>query len=179
MTRRDFIFLTLLSPFLAGAGAAPKIIRPPAALPEDKFRTRCIRCGNCMKVCITNGLQPTLLEAGLSGMWTPRLLPETGYCEYHCTLCGKVCPTGAIPALTPEKKKQTRLGQANIDRSICLPWSQNRECIVCQEHCPVPDKAIKLEGKRPYVEPALCVGCGICQNKCPVRPGRAIRVYPI
>jgi formate hydrogenlyase subunit 6/NADH:ubiquinone oxidoreductase subunit I len=55
---------------------------------------------------------------------------------------------------------------------------------VCEEHCPVSDKAIKVAehkaGKktvlRPYVDHRLCIGCGICQNKCPVRPERAIKV---
>lgn len=167
-----------------GKGKNRGIIRPPAALKEEKFLTRCIRCGNCMKVCITNGLQPVLMEGGLSSMWTPKLVPEVGYCEYNCTLCGDVCPTGAIPHLSLDQKQKTKLGLAFIDTGLCLPWSKNTECIVCEEHCPVSQKAIKLEkvtvnGKalsRPYIDWQLCVGCGICQNKCPVRPKRAITV---
>ena len=163
------------------------IIRPPGVKNEDEFLDRCIRCGNCMKVCVTNGLQPLLLQAGIAGIWTPQLLPEIGYCEYNCTLCGNVCPTGAIPRLTLEQKRQARLGLARIDRSICLPWSEGKDCIVCEEHCPVAEKAITLKEenirgkivKRPYVDPALCIGCGICQNKCPVEPQRAIKVERI
>ncbi|MCX5666715.1 MAG: 4Fe-4S dicluster domain-containing protein, partial [Candidatus Omnitrophica bacterium] len=136
-----------------------------------------------MKVCITNGLQPVMLQAGPGGIWTPGLVPETGYCEYRCTLCGRACPTGAIPAISQEQKLKVKLGLAAIDRSICLPWAEGKECIVCQEHCPVSEKAIKLDtyaggSARPYVDEYLCVGCGICQNKCPVRPARAIRVSP-
>ena len=160
------------------------VIRPPAALAEKDFTGRCVRCGNCMKVCVTNGLQPVMLETGYAGVWTPQLVPETGYCEYHCTLCGQTCPTGAIPALTLERKLRTRLGTAEIDRSKCIPWAEGKECIVCQEHCPIPDKAIKLArdpesgAQQPYIDEYLCVGCGICQNKCPVRPVRAVRVSP-
>ena len=136
-----------------------------------------------MKVCITNGLQPVMFQAGLGGIWTPQLVPETGYCEYRCTLCGRTCPTGAIPALSQEQKMTVKLGLAVIDRSICLPWAEHKECIVCQEHCPVSDKAIKLDTyagglAKPYIDENLCVGCGICQNKCPVRPIRAIKVNP-
>ncbi|MCX5708782.1 MAG: 4Fe-4S binding protein [Candidatus Omnitrophica bacterium] len=164
-----------------------KVIRPPAALKEEEFLNRCVRCGNCMKVCITNGLQPALFGAGLSGMWTPQLVPEVGYCEYHCTLCGNVCPTGAIPKLTEKEKLVTRLGLPKIDRNICIPWKKGEPCLVCEEHCPIPEKAIKLRkvivnGKevlRPYLNLKLCVGCGICQTKCPVRPERAIKVYPV
>jgi MauM/NapG family ferredoxin protein len=197
LTRGQFLWLVLSAiPFL---GAKPTlaslrglgetghpVIRPPAALPEEKFVNTCVRCGNCMKVCITNGLQPVVFDTGLEGLWTPRLVPEIGYCEYKCTLCGEVCPTGAIPRLSGPEKQQARLGLAEIDHVTCLAWDGNEECIVCEEHCPIAEKAIKLReevvnGKRifrPSVDAALCVGCGICQNKCPVRPIRAIRVNP-
>jgi len=197
ISRRDFLKLALISS-LQGFGFPPgkavlkksgraMVLRPPAALIETEFLNRCIRCGNCMKVCITNGLQPALFQSGFFGIWTPHLVPEIGYCEYHCTLCGKVCPTGAIPELTEEQKLKTRLGLAKIDRSICLPWKKKEQCIVCEEHCPVSNKAIKLkkvqvDGKiieRPYVNLRLCIGCGICQTKCPTRPKRAIIVYPV
>jgi ferredoxin len=191
-------FLIFLSTFL-GAIILPKqifaqglvkkhpVIRPPAALTEKEFVNRCVRCGNCMKVCLTGGLVPVTSEAGIAGVWTPQLLPEVGYCEYNCTLCGGVCPTGAIPRLSVEEKKVTKLGLAIIDRNICLAWAGNKECIVCEEHCPVGQKAItsRIEivgGKkifRPSVSEERCVGCGICQNKCPVRPLRAIRVKPL
>lgn len=194
ISRRSFLVLLAISLVsLFGFKYRPKfkkfipgldLIRPPAALKEDEFLDRCIRCGNCMKVCITNGLQPVLFQSGFTGIWTPQLVPEIGYCEYQCTLCGNVCPTRAIPRLSVDQKKKVRLGLAKINRSICLPWAKKQECIVCEEHCPVPQKAIKLEeesieGKtifKPYVEPSLCIGCGICQNKCPVRPTRAIKV---
>lgn len=49
-----------------------------------------------MKVCPTNALHPALAEAGPEGVWTPVLVPRIGYCEYYCSLCTQVCPTGAI-----------------------------------------------------------------------------------
>jgi polyferredoxin/formate hydrogenlyase subunit 6/NADH:ubiquinone oxidoreductase subunit I len=193
ISRRNFLFLLAL-PLIAvsrkafGAPSAwPGVIRPPGSGREEKFLDRCVRCGNCMKVCITNGLQPLMFEEGLEGVWTPQLVPEVGYCEYQCTLCGQVCPTAAIPRLGLEEKKRTRLGLAVINPSICIPWAYGQECLVCQEHCPIAEKAIKIEPQRtasgavvgaPVVDPSLCVGCGICQNKCPVRPDRAIRVHP-
>lgn len=193
ISRRQFLTLGVLSFVAAGfARGEPlrkvrKVIRPPGAVREDDFLDRCVRCGNCMKVCVTNGLQPAFLQAGLEGIWTPHLVPEIGYCEYKCTLCGSVCPTGAIPRLAETQKKGTRLGIAKIDRSLCLPWKKKQECLVCEEHCPVADKAIQLrevriDGKvllRPYIHQDRCIGCGICQTKCPVRPNRAIIVYPV
>ena len=193
ISRAQFMSLVLASLLAAGFGSLKKImpaprrvIRPPASLPEDEFLNRCVRCGNCMKVCITNGLQPALLQTGIGGLWTPHLVPEIGYCEYDCTLCGNTCPTGAIRRLSVREKRSTVLGTAVIDRALCIPWKQEKDCIVCEEHCPVPEKAIKLfkdelSGSpvlKPYVDTRLCVGCGICQNKCPLRPARAVRVTP-
>jgi len=171
--------------YALGTGAQRGILRPPGALPEAEFLQRCVRCGNCMKVCPTHVLQPAVLESGWEGVWTPRLAPSLGYCEYQCNLCGRVCPTGALRPLTVAEKTRTRLGLAEVHRDRCIPWTTDEQCLVCEEHCPVPAKAIKIleqrneRGKlmrRPVVDAGLCVGCAICENKCPVTPGRAITV---
>ena len=88
------------------------LVRPPGAQNEAEFLSRCIRCGQCMKVCLTNGLQPVLWEAGLEGLYTPRLIPRMGYCAYSCNLCGQVCPTGAIP----QPRTQGQAGHRPGDR---------------------------------------------------------------
>lgn len=168
----------------------PRLIRPPGSLREEKFLELCQRCGLCMKVCPTNVINPTLAEAGMAGFWTPNLIMTQGYCEYTCTLCGSVCPTGAIADITLKDKifQPVKIGSAYIDRGRCLPWSGNVPCIVCQEVCPTSPKAIYLKedvvtapaGKTiqvqlPYVNLQNCIGCGICENKCPVRGKPAIR----
>ena len=165
--------------------AERKVLRPPGAVKD--FTSRCIRCGECMKGCPTSVLQPMGILWGFENYGTPRLATELSYCEYDCLLCQYLCPTGAIGKFTPKTKK---MGVARVDRSICLPFAYGKECIVCEEHCPVPSKAIKLidvdtitpDGKRfkikaPVVKDDLCIGCGICENKCPQSP-KAIRVYP-
>jgi MauM/NapG family ferredoxin protein len=170
----------------------PELIRPPGALPEKDFVKTCVKCGECMKVCLTNGLQPTFHQAGLEGLWTPMLVPKLGYCEYHCNLCGQVCPTGAIQLLEMAVKQKTKIGMATFDKSRCIPYTYNRNCGVCEEHCPAQGKAIRFEEeeavdrkgnafilKKPYVIPQICIGCGICENKCPVADIPAIRVSPI
>ena len=95
-----------------------------------------------MKVCPTNGLQPVLWEAGLEGLYTPRLVPRLGYCIFTCSLCGQVCPTGAIPKLELEVKQATAPGTAHVNHSRCIPYSEGAECLVCEENCPVSPKAI-------------------------------------
>jgi MauM/NapG family ferredoxin protein len=165
------------------------VIRPPGALPEEQFLDRCIRCGKCMKVCPTNGLQPTFLEAGVEGIGTPILIPRIGQCEYVCVSCTRVCPTNAITELGEEEKKRIKIGTARIDTSRCIPWSEYEDCLVCEEQCPIPTKAIKFETrdivlfngdvrriKFPVVLKDKCIGCGICENKCPVKPKAAILI---
>lgn len=195
------VFVPLLrSSDSADSSPHPEVIRPPGSLSERAFLARCIKCAVCMRVCPTNVLQPALLEGGLEALWTPVLVNRLGYCEHHCVLCGHVCPTGAIRPLTVLEKvgqegkgvEPIKLGTAFFDQGRCLPWAMHTSCIVCEEVCPTSPKAIwykkveladrtgKLVGlKQPYVDPALCIGCGICENKCPVSDRAAIRVTSV
>ncbi len=178
---------------LVEARGRGRLIRPPGALAEPAFLDRCIRCHECIRVCSTSGklLQPASLEGGLEAFWTPLGLCRSGYCEYDCVMCTKVCPSGAIHELDVQTKKKTKIGLAFIDRSRCIPWYRNEGCLVCQEHCPTSPKAIVLrdeeavtpEGKRvtvarPFIKEDLCIGCGICETRCPVAGESAVIVTP-
>jgi MauM/NapG family ferredoxin protein len=168
----------------------PALIRPPGALSESEFLARCVRCGECMKVCPTNAIQPSAFEGGLEGAWTPVMRMDVGYCEYECTLCAQVCPTGALREVTVAVKQKIKIGLAYFDKNKCLPYAYSRTCIVCEEHCPTPKKAIwfeevevlnirgeKLRVKQPRIDPELCIGCGICENKCPIKAQAGVRVF--
>lgn len=179
-----------------------RLLRPPGAVDEEFFLSRCIRCGECMKVCPNNALQPAFTEAGIEGLWTPVLVPRLGYCETSCVLCSQVCPTGAIWEITAKEKgwavdinsasKSIRLGTAFYDRGRCLPWAMATDCIVCEEWCPTSPKAIYLrptevidaagnikEVKQPYLDPSHCVGCGACEHACPVQDRPAVYVTSV
>jgi polyferredoxin len=185
-----------------GKGRHDLLLRPPGALDEEAFLSRCIRCGECMKVCPNNSLHPTLEQAGIEGLWTPTLVPRIGYCEPSCVLCSEVCPTGAIWQITPKEKgwvvgvgaqsQPIRLGTAFYDRGRCLPWAEATECIVCEEWCPVSPKAIYVEDadvidsagktktlKQPRIDPSRCVGCGACEYACPLQDRPAVYVTSI
>ena len=193
-------FFPMMRSTVAARTVADKsVIRPPGSLEETDFLSRCIKCAACMRVCPTNVLQPAFMEAGIEGLWTPILKNQIGWCEQSCTLCGHACPTGAIQKLTVAEKvgvapfdEPLKLGTAFYDHGRCLPWSMQTECVVCEEVCPTSPKAIwteeremiKRDGKKialklPYVEPELCIGCGICENQCPVIDHAAIRVTSV
>ena len=169
----------------------PAFIRPPGALVEDDFLAKCIRCGECMKACPTNAIQPAMLEAGLQAMWSPLLKMRLGYCEFKCNACTEVCPTGAIAKLPLEKKQKTKIGLSMVDKDRCLPYAYGKQCQMCYDQCPLSDKAISmveadvtvgsktLKLKQPQVDSKLCIGCGICENKCPVEGKSAIRVVSV
>jgi len=205
---RRYVFGTVLAslaigPVLRSAGggreaARAHLIRPPGALGETEFLARCVKCSLCQQACPTGALQPAIGQAGVEGFWTPVVVPRRGFCEFACTRCGEVCPTGAIETLTPARKTgydgrpPVRIGTAFVDRGRCLPWAMATPCIVCEEMCPTDPKAIWLEAvtesgrdgqvvhlKRPWVDPGLCVGCGICEHDCPVGEKAAIRVTSV
>ncbi len=192
LSRRSFIGAGALALFGSGLFSlnvlnprkTDRRLRPPGSLKEDDFMERCIRCEECVRICATSGgcLQMAFLETGLEGLMTPVSKYRLGYCEYNCNLCGQICPTKAIRPLDLDDKQETKIGTAFFLTDRCIPYRLNENCIVCEEHCPLPEKAIKLNEKEytdletgeirliayPYVDTELCIGCGICENKCPL-----------
>ena len=169
-----------------------RLLRPPSVWNEDVFLEKCVRCGECMKVCLTSALYPAAYQAGLEGIYTPVVIPRLGYCEYNCTLCGQVCPTGAISVLPIDAKRREVIGKAVIDKNHCLPFAKKIDCIVCEEHCPIPNKAIRSvevelidpDGRHrrimePYVVDEICNGCGICEYVCPLETKSGIEVFTV
>jgi polyferredoxin len=166
----------------------PGLIRPPGSLPEALFRDLCLGCGECMKVCPTNGLQPAGLAGGLEGMFSPLLRPRRGGCEPDCHACGQVCPTRAIAPLSLEEKQWAKIGTAVVEKKRCLAWAEGKQCLVCQEVCPYGAVIMEDTGQAqedpsqealaPVVNVSRCFGCGFCEYHCPTRLP-AIMVEPL
>lgn len=158
------------------------LIRPPGALPEDKFLGRCIGCMRCAEVCPTNIIVPTDLRRGMTSLYTPRLDFTRQGCSAECAACGYVCPTEAIIKSTLEEKMFFKIGTAVVDRGRCLAWAQSQMCMVCKESCPYGAIAAKNQNAMfgetlvPAVDRARCVGCGTCEANCPVNSKPAIVV---
>jgi len=160
-----------------------RLIRPPGALPEPEFQARCVRCGECMKGCLTNTLQPIWFEAGISGLWTPKITARLAGCEQNCNVCGPLCPTGAIRPLSLEEKIFAKVGTARIIKSRCIAWEQDRLCLICDEICPYNAISSQFVTGNPVTVPVMdedkCNGCGYCEAKCPVVGESAIVVEPL
>ena len=167
-----------------GVPAADPLIRPPGSAPEAQFLAMCTRCGECLKVCPTNVLQPARLEQGFEALWTPQAVTDWSGCDPNCNNCGQVCPTGAIRALPLEEKSAVRMGLSVVDQKACLPHAGRADCDLCQHICktagheaiefirvgvemdengmPSPDSGHLA----PMVLAEKCVGCGLCQSRC-------------
>lgn len=160
-----------------------RLIRPPGAIPENAFLAKCVGCGECMKACPTNTIQPCMFSDGFNRLYTPKVVPRIAGCEEKCHLCGHVCPTNAIRKLPYEEKRFAKIGTAVLDKHKCLAWSQNKECLVCDEVCPYNAitayvvETTKGTFKVPVVDEDLCLGCGMCEQHCPIFDTAAIVVY--
>ncbi|MDZ7618736.1 MAG: 4Fe-4S binding protein, partial [Patescibacteria group bacterium] len=78
--------ITLGAGCLAGIGGASLIglrrrtsaadstllVRPPGSVPETDFARMCVACGQCLRACPNNALQPLGLSHGIESLWTPR-----------------------------------------------------------------------------------------------------------
>jgi len=172
-------FLADRTPFTTLQGKR-HLIRPPGALPEAEFMRTCVRCGECMKSCPTNTLQPCLWESGLTGLWTPKMDLRFAPCDQNCNVCGKVCPSQAIRSVSLEEKTHAKVGTAVLNRDLCLVWAQNKLCLICDEICPYNAIVFRtVEGyRRPVVIASRCNGCGFCEQRCPVKGESAIIVGP-
>jgi ferredoxin-type protein NapG len=157
---------------LPPSAEAHTLLRPPGALPEAAYLERCTRCGRCAGACPVQCIH--LDPAGRVGEGAPYVDPGEGPCMLCAGLsCMGVCPTGAM-AVTP--LEQIHMGTAVWSELACLR-SAGTACTTCVTHCPRGAAALQLVGDKVHVIAEGCVGCGVCQNRCPAEP-KAIQVAP-
>lgn len=154
-------------------------IAPPGVLNVDRLLQKCISCHLCVSKCPSHVIKPALFEYGLGGIMQPKLYFDHGFCNYDCTVCGDVCPTGAILPLTKDEKHHTQMGQVNFILENCIVYYDETSCGACSEHCPTQAVSmVPYKGSLtiPHIEPSICVGCGGCEYVCPAIPYKAIYV---
>jgi ferredoxin len=193
--RRDIVIKSLL--FLAGTTSVSKkriistkestvkVVRttpvaPPGAASIDHFTRRCTACSLCVSACPTQVIAPSLFEYGVAGIMQPRMNYLASFCNFECTACTEICPSGALLPLAKEQKKLTQLGAAKFVKENCIVETEGTECGACSEHCPT--KAVNMvpyKNKKlfiPEVKEQYCIGCGACEFACPTKPYKAIFV---
>lgn len=166
----------------SGCGFVPVLkkfpVSPPGSQSIEKFSTYCSACSLCVAVCPTKVLRPSLFEYGWAGILQPVMDYNISFCNYECTKCSEVCPTGAIAPITLNEKKIIKIGSAVFIKDNCVVEVKRTECGACSEHCPT--KAVKMVPYKglylPEVEQDICVGCGACEFACPTVPFKAIYV---
>lgn len=162
-----------------GALGASLPVVPPGAGSLDRFVERCTACGLCVARCPAKILRPSLGELGLGALLAPRLDYEVSYCQYDCTLCLDLCPSGALERLGAARKRRTKIGDASLVKELCVVISNKTRCGACAEHCPTGAVRMVPGGTglpEPVFDSAICVGCGACHHACPVLPEKAIKV---
>ena len=186
---------------LVTAGAAPKLlsqakesvarlegkkaykkenpITPPGSISREHFQQQCTSCHLCVSKCPSHVLQPAFMEYGLAGIMQPTVSFEKGFCNFDCTVCGDVCPNGAILPISVEQKHLTQMGYVVFIEENCIVYTDGTSCGACSEHCPTQAVAMvpyKDGLTIPHVNKEICVGCGGCEYVCPARPFRAIYI---
>ncbi len=152
---------------------------PPGSLSIDHFNSICTACQLCVSQCPTKVLQPSVSQYGFINYMQPFMDYDTNYCNFECVRCAEICPTGAILSLDVESKKTLQIGRVHFIKENCVVYTENTACGSCSEHCPT--QAVKMV---PYIgnltipetDNTICVGCGACENACPVVPYKAIYV---
>ncbi len=136
-----------------------------------------------MVACPTNTLQPIWFEAGLTGLFSPALVPRRGYCDPDCHHCAEVCPTESIRQIPKVDRQWAKTGTAVIHRQKCLAWEHDQKCMVCDEVCPFGaiefSQEPSLSVTVPRVKEDKCTGCGYCEYNCPVQNQSAIVITPM
>ena len=162
-------------PLLAAAAEERVILRPPGALSEAEFLETCHRCGNCVKNCPANAIQP-LESADASLANTPYIDPD----EQPCVICDSlacmyVCPSGA---LQPVYAEDIKIGLAVFTVATCLR-TKEMDCTYCVDTCPIGSDAIRLTPDSVVeVVDSGCTGCGVCEYVCPTSP-KSIVIKPL
>jgi ferredoxin-type protein NapG len=147
-----------------------------------EYESVCSRCGKCVDACPADAIQ--LDKSGLLADGVPYIIPKDQPCVVCTDLaCMPACPTGALKLVD---RFHLKMGTARVDHSLCLR-SNGEDCRLCIDACPIIGQGanpqhgdalfIHAESGKIRVRRNACVGCGLCESRCPTWPA-AITVTP-
>jgi ferredoxin-type protein NapG len=157
-------------------GSSRRYLRPPGAVEELEFISRCTRCDECIRVCPHYAVRGADTNSGLA-LGSPIIEPL----EQPCMLCEDfpciaACKDGAL--VMPERREDVRMGIAVVNKNTCVS-GDIQFCQACVIACPFPDEAIYMKDGKPVVNREKCTGCGICVRACKtVNSACSIKIQP-
>ena len=167
LTRRTFLGFAVATAACSAVGGtayalggSSELLRPPGAQDEPHLQGACVKCDRCRSVCPTGVIGVASVSDGWLNARTPVLDFRRGLCDF-CGECERVCPTGAI---RPFDEAVEKIGMAIVQKDRCIAYFDG--CHECADACPYEAIAVDEAG-HPVVDPALCNGCGLCENICP------------
>lgn len=141
-----------------GGRTSPEL-RPPWALTEEGFLSRCTRCGDCVAAC-----RDKLLSLGSGGF------PTIGFARGGCNFCGD-CAAACKPKALLRRAEAPAMPLTATVSAGCLA-RQGIACRVCGEWCDAGAIRFRpaLGGKAEVqVDAEGCNGCGACVGRCPAK----------
>lgn len=156
----------------AAQASSPPPVTPPGSGSLARFTKSCSACHLCVSACPTKVIAPSFLAYGVGGFLQPMMDYPASYCEYDCTICSQVCPTGALLPLSAEEKKTVQIGKVDLLADKCVVYVNHTNCGACVEVCPTRTITFTDKGNilYPVVDDRYCVGCGACTKACPTTP---------
>ena len=148
-------------------------VAPPGSKGYTHLSSLCTSCYACVSVCPARVIRPSFLKYGSPGLFKPVLDYSHGFCEYGCTRCLEVCPTGAIASASLTEKKRIQIGLSVLDLDKCVVKLNKEDCGACAEACPTRAVVMVLYDDGlfyPETRKDYCIGCGACEYACPARP---------
>jgi ferredoxin-type protein NapF len=156
-SRRDF-FRALAKPAekVKAKEKAPIHVRPPYALNESLFQSKCPQCESkgCAASC-----DEEIIVIGVDG------IPILSFAKSGCTFCEECAVECVAGVLDLEKGAERINARFIISVESCMAH-HGTICFSCKEPC--LEDAILFAGLfNPVIDDVKCTGCGLCLGRCP------------
>ncbi len=171
--------------FQAGEASASAPLRPPGAVPEDEFSSRCIRCLRCVEACPNNAILSLDNSFGRHRRNTPAIKARRQACmlcnriEGDYLKCTEACPSGALQPIRndpDEIRRKVSMGTARIDPDLCYSYSKiDTGALFALDDAAFRQRSLDLAASSSRTGPPESTDnqylwtCGACASACPLQ----------